>query len=228
MKKELICALLAVGCLSANAATLVEWNTAGNAGTETSEPSVFNIVGLQSSTLTLGPGVTAASNGNRFGGSGWFDAGNTNPSTLAEAISGNSYIEFTITPTNGYSFSVTSFSFIWDFSSTGPKSVALFSSIDSYSTSLGSVVDMTTSTSTVRAISISGITNQVTAVTFRLYGYSATAAAGTGGFDTTSANTTPNVSLSGSVALVPEPSSLALLGIGGAFVLYRKRRRMHP
>ena len=50
---------------------LLQWNTFGNLGTETIEPSVANDVNITAANLTLGT-ITAAANGNRFGGSGWF------------------------------------------------------------------------------------------------------------------------------------------------------------
>src|SRR5690349_24998900 len=77
-------------------AQLLQWNTFGNLGTETTEPSVANDVNIAGPVnLTLGAGVTAAANGNRFGGSNWFDTGNTVAgNTLAEAIAGNNYIQF--------------------------------------------------------------------------------------------------------------------------------------
>ena len=62
---------------------VASWNTVGNAGTETTEPAVAVAPGISGTpTLTLGAGITAAANGNRFGGTGWLDAGDTNPSTL--------------------------------------------------------------------------------------------------------------------------------------------------
>ncbi|MCC7232038.1 MAG: hypothetical protein IT242_03770 [Bacteroidia bacterium] len=69
--------------------SLLQWNTFGNAGTETSEPSVYNDANVQAANLVVGPGVTPANNGNRLGGSDWFDTGNNNPSTISEAIAGN-------------------------------------------------------------------------------------------------------------------------------------------
>ena len=97
---------------------LLQWNTLGNLGTETTEPSIANDANIAASNLTFGT-VTAATNANRFGGSGWFNAGNTSGgNTLAEAVAGNDYIQFVVTPNSGYSFTPTSFVFKWDRSST--------------------------------------------------------------------------------------------------------------
>ena len=194
---------------SSTVVTLLTWNTFGNAGTETTETSTSN-TNVASSTLSLGAGVTAASNSNRFGGSGWFKTGNTNPSLLSEAITANSYIEFTVTPTTGYSITPTSFEFIWDFSGTGPSSVALRSSADNYATNLGTVTGMTTSTSSFKTMSISGLSNITSATTFRLYGYAATATGGTGGFDCASSQN--NILLKGTVNCSTPSQSSAISG----------------
>ena len=113
-------------------AQLLQWNTFGNLGTETTEPSVFNNANILAANLTQGA-ISAAANSNRFGGSAWFNTGNTVAgNTLTEAISGNDYIQFTVTPNSGFSFSATSLAFSWDRSSTGPLNVTLRSSADGF------------------------------------------------------------------------------------------------
>jgi len=181
---------------------LLQWNTFGNAGTETTEPSVFNNTNIAAANLTQGT-ITAAGNSNRFGGSGWFNTGNSNPNTLANAVAGNDYIQFIVTPNVGFSFTPTTFNFIWDRSGTGPSSVTLRSSADGFAADLGTLTGLTASTTTVRTITISGLTNLATATTFRLYGYGATATTGTGGFDC--ASSLVNVELLGTTAATGPP-----------------------
>jgi len=139
MKKiYLLFILFVLNTLSIHA-QLLQWNTYGQTGLETSVPSVSNNTNIQASNLTLS-GVAAIGNANRLGGSGWFDTGNTAAgSTLAEAIAGNNYIEFIVTPTTGSTFTPTSFVFMWDSSGTGPKNVPLRSSIDGFAANLGTV-----------------------------------------------------------------------------------------
>jgi hypothetical protein len=210
---------------SAAQASLLEFNTAGNLGTETTEPSTFNDPSVTASTLTFGAGVTAASNGNRFGGSNWFDTGDTNPTTLAESVAGNDYIQFTITPTAGSTYDVTNLQFIWDRSSTGPSGVTLRSSIDGYASDLATATGLVSTTTAYTTLNISGLTALSTATTFRLYGYGASAATGTGGFDTNSGTQTQaNVGVNSNFANLPEPASLAVLGLGGLAVLRRRSR----
>ena len=189
---------------------LLQWNTVANLGTETTEPSIANDANVAASNLTLGS-VTAATNGNRFGGSNWFNTGNTSAgNTLAEAVAGNDYIQFVVTPNSGYSFTPTSLVFRWDRSGSGPSNVTLRSSADNYTADLGSVTGMISSgaaTTTDRTITISGLANINVATTFRIYGYGSTATGGTGGFDCATGSTTPNVVLNGITSVTWNGSS---------------------
>ena len=191
--------LLALSVANSNA-QLLQWNTFGNAGTETTEASVANNANIAAANLTQGT-ITAAGNANRFGGSGWFNTGNTpGGNTLAEAVAGNDYIQFIVTPNVGFSFTPTSFVFIWDRSGTGPQNVTLRSSVDGFTADLGTVTGITAGAFATNTITITGLANITTATTFRLYGYGASATTGTGGFD---ANVNAiNVTLNGTTAPV--------------------------
>jgi hypothetical protein len=208
MKIKLLFFTMFASCLffTQNAsAQLLQWNTFGNAGTETTEPSVANNVNISAANLTQGT-ITAAGNGNRFGGSGWFNTGNTAAgNTIAEAVAGNDYIQFIVTPNGGFSFTPTSFVFSWDHSASGPGNLALRSSVDGFVANLGTVTGLAASITTGNTITISGLSNITTATTFRIYGYGATATGGTGGFDIGS--NIVNVILNGTTAAtgaVPE------------------------
>ncbi len=198
MKLKGFCIVIFCVLLSTkNFGQLLQWNTFGNLGTETSEPSVFNDPNISATNLTQGT-ITAASNGNRFGGSNWFNTGNTAVgNTLAEAITGNDYIQFIVTPNAGCSYTPTSFVFQWDKSGTGPKNLALRSSADGYAADLGALAPVA-ALGTSNTITISGLTATTTATTFRLYGYGATATGGTGGFDVST--NIVNVQLNGTSA----------------------------
>ncbi|WP_264510953.1 YDG domain-containing protein [Flavobacterium sp. N1719] len=175
---------------------LLQWNTFGNAGTETTEPSTSNEANIGSASLNYtGSTVTPASNGNRLGGTNW---------TVGATIDTSKYIQFTVTPNAGFTFTPTSFEFIWDFSGSGPSSVALRSSVDGYASNIGAVTGLTANTSAVRTIAISGLSAISTPTTFRIYGYQATALTGTGGFDC--AVSTNNVVLKGYTGVAPAPS----------------------
>ena len=197
------------GSIETNA-QLLQWNTFGNTGLETSETSTYNNANITASNLTPGS-ITAAGNANRLGGSNWFDTGDANPTTLAESITGNDYIQFIVTPNAGSTFTPTSFVFSWDHSAAGPNSVALRSSADGYAANLGTLTGLAASITTGNTITISGLTNIATATTFRLYGYGATNTAGTGGFDVASniVNVTLNGTTTSTSCTPPTISSLS-------------------
>ena len=197
---------------------LLTWNTFGNAGTEATEPSVSNNANITASNLVRGPGIVSGANANRLGGTGWFNTGDTNPSTLANAVAGNDYIEFTVTPNAGFSFTATSLVYSWDRSGTGPANQALRSSLDGYTANLGTTVPAA-AIGTFNTINIAGIANQTSAVTFRLYGYGATATGGTGGIDIVT--NVVNVTLNGTTASAGAPSysftPTSITGMSGTF-----------
>ena len=121
-------------CSSSSWGQLLTWNTYGNLGSETTKASSSNNANIAASNLTKGT-IDNSTNGNRFGGQQWFKTGNTAAgSTLGEAIAGGAYIQFIVTPNSGYSFTPTSLVFQFDNSSTGPKNLALRSSLDNYAT----------------------------------------------------------------------------------------------
>jgi hypothetical protein len=122
-----------------------------------------------------------------------------------------------------FGFDVTEFVFRWDRSGTGPSGVALRSSVDSFAADLGSTTGIVGGAFALNTMTISGLTGLTTATTFRLYGFGATAAAGTGGFDTST--NAVNVQLNGEVYAIPEPSRALLLGIGGLGLIFRRRRQ---
>lgn len=188
--------LLLIFSFSNSYGQLLQWNTFGNAGTETTEPSVFNDPSISAANLTQGAGITPAANGNRFGGSNWWNTGNTAAgNTITEAIAGNDYLQFIITPNAGCSVTPTSFVFSFDRSGTGPSTMVLRSSFDGFTADIGSVA-VSASLTNGNTITISGLTN-IGTTTFRLYGIGATATGGTGGFDVSS--DVVNVQLNGTL-----------------------------
>ncbi|MFZ4435973.1 MAG: choice-of-anchor D domain-containing protein [Flavobacterium psychrophilum] len=183
MKRIVVLICLLLGYSPLLYSQLLQWNTFGNTGTELTEPSVFNNTNITTADLTFGAGIVPAGNGLRFGGNSWFDTGNTaGGSTITEAIAGNNYLQFVVTPNFNYAFTPTSFVFSWGRSGTGPINVALRSSVDGFVSNLGLVTGLT-SLSNGNTITITGLTNISTATTFRIYGYGGTGTGGTAGFD---------------------------------------------
>ena len=144
------------------------------AGNETSANSNFNNSDLNSSTISRGAGLTASANGGRFNATSWA------LTSIANAISGNDYMEFTITPNSGYQFSVSSIVIQFQRSSTGPSALALRSSLDGYTTNLDAIKTIIDNTSTQTFTFTFSQSNSTSAVTYRLYSY-AESTLGSGG-----------------------------------------------
>jgi hypothetical protein len=154
--------------------SLVSFDFSGITGSEATANSNSTATGIASSTVSRGSGLTTSSNADRFNATGWAT------SSIANAISGNDYVEFTVTPNSGFQFSVSSILFQIQRSGSGLTAIALRSSLDSYASNLDaekSVVDNTTTQSFTFTFSQS---NSSSAVTYRLYGYSESGT-GTGG-----------------------------------------------
>ena len=159
-----------------------------------------------------------------FGSSGSFS------STLATAITKNEYMTFSVTPQNGASFDLTSFTFISYAASGGggaraADEWALFSSVGGLTTN--AIATGQTPTDKVWKPNVVPLGNEFTnisaATEFRLYIYGATNAGPTG-----SQTAFDKVILNGvATAAVPEPStSLALAILAGLSSLARRRRQL--
>ncbi len=184
---------------------------------------------LTSASLTPGEGILSHPGGGddwnttklRFFNSESYTAGN---GTIGVAKTEGDYFEFTLTPDAGYKVSVDSLT-IFGSTSSGAVTLELFSDHngDNFATSLD--IKSTTDADTDIVWDIPALTphqNLTSAVTFRLYGYSTSAPNG----HTVNIGTRvgPEIILSGTVAVIPEPSSLLLLGIAGGLVMLFRRR----
>lgn len=195
---------------------LVSYNTFGNVGTETAEPPASTAANLSATDLSL-VGVTAASNGNRFGGNNWA-VGNTLNIT-------NDYISLTITPDSGYTFSISDIVVAFDRSGTGPSNFTFRTSFDGFATDLFTPIARTTTGVQSTSNTVSSLNDVGSALEIRLYGYNAGSATGTAGIDT--AVNSPNFIISGTVSVVPEPAavSMLLLGLLGARGAMHRRKK---
>ncbi len=133
--------------------------------------------------------------------------------------SNNDYFTFTITANTGYQIDFSDFTFNGQRVGFGPTSLVLRSSVDNYANNIGSVI--TTSTSgTNYTIDLSGTDFQnVTDITFRLYGYNALMPNGQYSINNYQINGTVEP-----VVAVPEPQSLSLVGVGSVLMFGFLRR----
>lgn len=121
---------------------ILTFDFAGALGSEATLQSNSNNSNLNSSTISRGAGLTASANADQFNSVNWAIT------SIANAISGNNYVEFTITPKSGFQFTVSSIVVQWQRSATGNSQISLRSSVDSYSSDLDAVKSVTDNTST--------------------------------------------------------------------------------
>jgi hypothetical protein len=158
----------------ASAQEILTFDFASLAGNEVTADSNTNNSGLTASVISRGSGLTASANGGRFNATSWAIT------SIENAVVGNDYMEFTITPTAGNKFTVTTIVVQWQRSSTGNVAIALRSSVDGYATDIDGVKSVVDSTSTQTFTWTVNQTESLAAVTYRFYSYAETTA-GSGG-----------------------------------------------
>jgi len=207
--KRLSVLIVVVAVTVGQAAEIVTFEFSALAGNEATAGSNAQDANLNAATISRGAGLTASANGGRFNATAWA------LSSIANAVSGNNYMEFTITPKPGYQFNVSSIYVQWQRSATGNTKISLRSSVDSYSTDLDSVKDVVDNTSTQPFTWNFTQTNRSAAVTYRLYSY-AEATGGSGGPGDGTGN---DIIVNGTVsASGGAPGSAIVITNGGATV----------
>jgi hypothetical protein len=174
MKRFLLLLIFAFGLGYLGWGQILTFEFSALGGGEASAASNFNDANLSSSTITRGAGLTASANAQRFNATNWA------LTSIANAVSGDDYMEFTITPNSGYHFSVSSIVVQWQRSSTGNSAISLRSSVDSYATDLDAVKTVVDNTTTQTFTWTFTQANSLSAVTYRLYSY-AESLTGSGG-----------------------------------------------
>jgi hypothetical protein len=153
---------------------ILTFDFVGLAGNEATAGSNFNNANLTSSTISRGAGLSASANADRFNAINWSTV------SIANAVTNNQYMQFTITPSAGYDFTVSSVVIQLQRSGTGNTALALRNSLDGYTANLDTQYAVVDNTSTQTFTFTFAQTNSSSAVTYRLYSY-AEAAAGSGG-----------------------------------------------
>jgi hypothetical protein len=117
------------------------------------------------SGIARGSGITGSAALNRYTATGWNSG----------VLDVNDYFEFTLTPNATYEIDFVSFVYTAQASGTGATTFAFRSSLDSFATNIGTPI------AAGATISLAGAAyqNLTTPITFRLYGWGASAAGGT-------------------------------------------------
>ena len=171
-------------------------------GSEVTANSNYNHANLSSSTISRGTGLSASNNAGRFNATSWA------LTSIANAVTGNDYMEFTITPNSGYQFSISSVFIALQRSLTGPSGIAIRSSLDSYASNLDQEYSITDNTNTQTFTFTFAQSNSSSPVTYRIYMW-AEGTTGSGGIgDYTGNDIVVNGTVS-STTILPEPSNHA-------------------
>lgn len=179
------------------------------------------------SNVAVGPGVNApiiSAGGNEFVGA----SGDTTAGSEADSLTEGDYISFTVTPSVGYQLNLTNLTFnastSWGGSTPATWNVALYSSVGGFTSSAqlhhyGEPDGSTGNAWVPQNVDLSSAAFQglTGTIEFRIYFWD-----GAGG--STSNVRVDDIVLNGAAELVPEPASVALLGLGGAAALIRRRR----
>ena len=199
-----LCLVLVLGVGNVWGQAILTFEFSALAGNEATANSNFNNSGLTSSAISRGAGLTASNNSQRFNATSWAT------SSIANAVSGNDYMEFTITPNSGKQFSVSSIVVQWQRSSTGNTQIALRSSVDNYTSDLDAVKSVTDNTTTQTFTWTFAQANSSTAVTYRFYSY----AESTGGSGGPGDGTGDDITVNGSVSdVVTAPTAPTITSI---------------
>ncbi len=147
--------------------------------------------GLTVSGIGRGTGIGGTNADDRYNANSW----NTS------ALDANAYFTFSLTPNAGNSLNFTNFAYTGQASGTGPTVFAFRSSLDAF------VADIGATTATGATVSLSGgsFQNLSSATEFRLYGWGASGSTGTFSVN--------EFTFNGSITAVPEPNSIALVGL---------------
>ena len=166
-----ITAIVAAGT-TARAAILAGWNFTGEAGNQASTAAGTEASNITASAVSRGSGLSVSAGADSISSNDW---------TLSGSIDSNDYYEFGLTVGSGHSMDLTTVTFAERRSATGIRTFELRSSLDSFGAPTIDPVNVPDDTDyRERSLSLpAGFTNLSGTVTFRLYGYSAEAVAGT-------------------------------------------------
>lgn len=205
---------LAVLLLKINIAAqeLLTFDFSGYSGNETTTTSSTNHPNLEESILIRGSGLIESKNKNRFNAKHW------STGALQQAITENDYMEFSITPKSQCTLTVTAITFNIQRSLTGPRTIAIRSSLDNYNTSIGDAQDIQDITNTQQLTFAINHTLSSSPISYRIYMYHAESSSGSAGFegtgndivvDGTAVSTTKNpiVSFVSETTYITEPNT---------------------
>ncbi len=225
----LLCALIGfcVVATSTRAAVLALYPFTGNSLANTATPTQST-----ASAITLGSGLTDTTRYTTTGNPGAalrINTDETDGTSTATAITANDFFTFNLAPNNGYRFVFTSFT------------VDLATNVTTFSTNVVLQASINGGTSFINVDTLTGFSNTTfTTRTTDLTTFNNNAALAAGASvllrivvydnDNNAANYTAfdNITVNGSLQAIPEPGTVALVGLGltlaGTVILRRRKR----
>jgi hypothetical protein len=150
-------------CANPFTGVLATYSFTGAAGNQASTAASATATGMTAGPISRSAGLTAVSGATSINSSGW---------PLTTTLDPAKYYTLSITPPAGCTLSLTSAAIDAKASGTGPAAGSVATSADNFT----AAVTISTAAPSTPALSVSNATG---AVEIRIYGYSATAAAGT-------------------------------------------------
>ena len=191
---------------------IVAWEMNGLAGNEAMVNATTINANLNVSTLSRGSGLSASLLGNAFSSTNFTATG-----SKADAITNNKYLQFQISSFSGYQVSLSTLNVNFRRSSTGPNAFIWQYSIDgTIFTDIGTTISYSSTTNNgdaqaqIDLSSISSLQNVAfgTTITFRLYGWGASATTGTFAIGRLAGN---DLAITGSVSTISPSPELQLV-----------------
>lgn len=206
--------LSAVSLAGAGAQVLVSYNFTGATGDQVSQPVASFDPDLTASVMTRGSGITASAAGGSISSTG-FTTG---------VIDLNDYYSFTLTPGVGVTMDLGTLTFAERRSGTGIRDFSIRTSLDGFATDVFTAAVPDDTATRDQSFVFGSAFDAVTGpITIRIYGYTAESAAGTWRLTNTSSGA-QNFQLTGT-AVVPEPTSAAMIFVGAGLVAWGVRRK---
>lgn len=227
MRNQFIASVVVAVVVTATASfgdtPIAQWDVQGSGTPAVTSLSAVSSDGFLAAVPALTRvGVTGAGAGNSFNSQGW--------NLTSTLVTNNDYITFTVAATTGYQLTLTSLDYAMNGSNTAPGTDQWGFSTDSGATWTMEPVfhvlnPAVTTSSRWDFADVSGVTT----AQFRFWAYGATSITGgtsSGTGTTRIQNITGNdLTLNGSVIVIPEPSTLTLVGFGIVGMLAFARRR---
>jgi len=219
-------ACAAVACVpSAEAAQVVAWDMFGQPGNQVTTPSTSSAANVTGKAFTRGPGLNPNSGNNSFNSNGF--------ESTTQGAASDEFLEFGFTVDPGFFVDLDELIIGTRSSNTGPGMLGLYTSLDGFTSPVFTFVQSGTNflNSTIDLSGLPSITGDFTARIIEIGNTQADgdgANSGSGTFrvvDFFDDGNFIDTQFTGSVAVVPEPSTCILMVIGlcGAVAAFRRR-----